>query len=704
MKRISFLFLIMLFLCILSISHAEEAQNITDEFNITSMSKRDTSRVTDGKINTSLKTKAYSQLCFEVEAKEDAKCYGMYIQFNETPESWHVERQDGFKWEIIFTSTGNMKHVYVPLDGIGHFRVIKNSTTQHLVSEITLFSEGEVPSWVQRWNYTPDEVRPEKADIMILVGHPDDEWLFMGGTIPHYIIGQDKNVVVVYATCQNRTRGSELLNGLWQAGMRNYPVIGDFHDGFSSNVKDGYRKWNNSQFNHFVAEQIRKYRPDVLITHDVNGEYGHGGHMVCAASAQKVVPNTALDSYDPESFEKWGAWQVQKLYLHLYKENPIHMDWRVPLKEASGKTALDIAIDGYACHESQHTAGSSVLDGEKFSVKDTGEFSCSEFGLAYSTVGLDVKKNDFLENVAPQPLESKTTSETPTSTNSLNIPATDENGYLLEGTFDYANTEEGRWIHLSPTLQIRIQRYCDIIANTTWYEANIICDIDKGVNVTTFPSVVGQRGKHHVPPVDIVTANQLIFACSTDYYTYRTSGVNEDGIVIRDSEILSDETYESGTKKFPPLDTGALFPDGRFQVYQSFDHTAEEYLAMGATDVFSFGPYLVKNNEINPLLKDWGLGQTPQPRMAIGMVKPGHYVLILEEGRIKNEAIGTSLYVLAQKMQLAGCTEALNLDGGQTSALYFMGEQLNRIAVYKNTTLPRQTTEVLGVGHYTVSD
>ena len=33
---------------------------------------------------------------------------------------------------------------------------------------------------------------------------------------------------------------------------------------------------------------------------------------------------------------------------------------------------------------------------------------------------------------------------------------------------------------------------------------------------------------------------------------------------------------------------------------------------------------------------------------------------------------------LAQKMQELGCTEALNLDGGGTAAMMFMGEVLNR--------------------------
>ena len=700
MRLVGVLAVLLLCLSIPQWGMAQEATDIFDAFTISGMKLRENDRMHDQKMNTGCSTKPYNKLGFEAQS-ETEKCYGLYILFNEAPKSWRIETKDGFKWHTAYEGNADMLHVYVPLDGTQHFRMTKDDLETYIIKEMYLLSEGEVPSWVQQWKYTAPDERPDKADIMVLSGHPDDEWLFMGGTIPYYTMEKEKNVVVVYATCGTPVRASELLNGLWQSGVRNYPVIGTFRDGFSKSLEKGYSIWNKKKFNHFLAEQIRRYRPDVMVTHDVNGEYGHGAHMVCADASQYIVEQTNDATYAPESVEKWGTWQVQKLYLHLFEENPIHMDWRIPMK--NGATPFEIAEKGYACHVSQHDAGTAVGDGEKFAVKDTGDLSCSEFGLAFTTVGVDVAKNDFLENVVPQEVP-----EEPIKAIELTVkaqPITDAQGYMISGEYTEINEAEGKWVYLSTDLQVRIIRYHDRVAKTTWYEANIHCKTEDGVKLATYPSVVGKRGTHAVQPDEIAKLHQLIFACTTDYFTYRTGGIRADGIVIRGGELLCNETYPSGTKKFPTLDTGALYADGRFMVYQSSDVQAEQYIEMGATDVFCFGPYLIKEGEVNPLLKDWSLGKTPQPRMGMGMVSPGHYVVIMEEGRFDKEAIGTSLYTLALKLQEAGVVEGLNLDGGQTAAMCFMGERITRVASYSNNrTYPRDTTEVLGVGVYSVSE
>ena len=51
-------------------------------------------------------------------------------------------------------------------------------------------------------------------------------------------------------------------------------------------------------------------------------------------------------------------------------------------------------------------------------------------------------------------------------------------------------------------------------------------------------------------------------------------------------------------------------------------------------------------------------------------------------------------------MLAAGCTEALNLDGGQTALMTFMGTRITRIGRYAGgRTTPRETTEIMGIGH-----
>jgi len=98
-------------------------------------------------------------------------------------------------------------------------------------------------------------------------------------------------------------------------------------------------------------------------------------------------------AYQDKRLQETAPWQISKLYLHLYKEGAIRMDWRVPLARFGGKTAFDMAEDAFACHVSQqHT---------EYKVEDFGPYDNAEFGLAFSRVGEDVEKNDFFENVPP---------------------------------------------------------------------------------------------------------------------------------------------------------------------------------------------------------------------------------------------------------------------------------------------------------------
>ena len=75
--------------------------------------------------------------------------------------------------------------------------------------------------------------------------------------------------------------------------------------------------------------------------------------------------------------------------------------------------------------------------------------------------------------------------------------------------------------------------------------------------------------------------------------------------------------------------------------------------------------------------------------MALGMVEPGHYIVLDVTGRTYNKKAaipgvsetstsnGVYLDWVALKMLELGATEAINLDGGWTTSLCFLGESLN---------------------------
>ncbi|KAA3440262.1 phosphodiester glycosidase family protein [Rufibacter hautae] len=64
----------------------------------------------------------------------------------------------------------------------------------------------------------------------------------------------------------------------------------------------------------------------------------------------------------------------------------------------------------------------------------------------------------------------------------------------------------------------------------------------------------------------------------------------------------------------------------------------------------------------------------PNPRTVMGYTPDQKLIILMVEGRNKGVAEGASLDQLAQLMVRLGCQEAVNLDGGGSSALYVKGK------------------------------
>ena len=269
--------------------------------------------------------------------------------------------------------------------------------------EISAFTEGTVPDWVQRWK-PPVE---GKADLVLFTAHADDDQLFFAGILPYYAGELGYNVQTVYLTDHQEGepyRTHELLNGLWAVGVDIYPVLPDLPDFIQPTMEKTYqgyswRGYTREMLLDYVVENVRRFRPLVAIGHDVEGEYGHGMHMVYADLLMEAVQVASDASVFPESAQRYGTWDTPKTYLHLYEENPIVMDWDIPLENFGGMTAFQVTQQlGFPCHESQFEIFDYYLT-YKSSAKEITSCSPCEYGLFRTTVGEDVQKNDFFENL-----------------------------------------------------------------------------------------------------------------------------------------------------------------------------------------------------------------------------------------------------------------------------------------------------------------
>lgn len=687
----------------LSVAFAAEANDITEDckFKVCSSGRKYT-LMTDKKYTSYWESNKIKTPWIAITAPEGKPIAGLYVCFGNMPESWEIQTSDdGKDWFTAVPGDTRFLHAYVALpQPAQHVRlaVTSEKKTALRINDLFLLSEGDLPDWVQVWQPTE-----EKADILFLSTHPDDELIFFGGAIPTYAVEQQRKVVVAYFTRSNTTRSSELLNGLWHMGVRTYPVIGNFKDSYAKSLKAAYKSaGGKGKVNEWIVGLYRQYKPEVVVTQDTNGEYGHKQHMMIADAAQNCIALAANEDEFTASTIAYGTWQVKKLYLHLYPENQITFDWTVPLKSMNGATGIELAEEAYTLHKTQASSGMSVTE--------TGtKYDNRVFGLAFTTVGEDVRKDDFLENIYDAPgsynAAANNVAATPAPTEvpayMAHMPALNAKGFLDEGEYLYSSEDEGLWIYVSQTSKVIIQRKYDATQPLTWFEADLYGDLDAGEMLRTVQNDPEKMGKVRVDATETAKKHNVVFAMNTDYYTYRVAVNNNrhTGIVIRDGRILYDDPYtekQVTNSMFPNLDMLAFMPDGSLKVYHSWEKTAQEFIDEGVQTVYSFGPYLLLDGKVSE--RAYANNENKNPRCAIGMVEPGHYVAIMCEGRLKRSA-GVTISYLAKMMRAKGCQVAFNMDGGQTAVMVFMGKQLNQIGAYDGgKTNSRPTSEVLGFG------
>ena len=176
-------------------------------------------------------------------------------------------------------------------------------------------------------------MKPPKT--LVLTGaHPDDETLGIGGTLAQYAAAGYK----VYYVCGTRGEVGEVAPEF----MKGYASIAELrtHElecaarvlGLADVIYLGYRDsgmagTNDNKHTKALAaapveevakrivEIIRRLKPEVIITSDPRGGYGHPDHI--AIHRATVIAYKAAG--DPQKYPECGpAFQPQKLYYHVF--------------------------------------------------------------------------------------------------------------------------------------------------------------------------------------------------------------------------------------------------------------------------------------------------------------------------------------------------------------------------------------------------
>ena len=285
------------------------------------------------------------------------------------------------------------------------------------------------------------------------------------------------------------------------------------------------------------------------------------------------------------------------------------------------------------------------------------------------------------------------------------FPPLSAEGFLPENEPEYIfiDAENGIWRYASQTLKIEINRHTQAKPKLRWLAAEIF--VKPGTDFLRMVPVDAQnmdkvQDKYKAKPVVIAKDNKLVFSMNGDYFLYRVGRTVRDksyaiGVVIRGGQLLFDKQPKPDRDIYPPLDMVALYPDGDMRVFYANEITAQELLSSGARDVLTFGPALIRDGILRDDYKQWGT--TMQPRVAIGMVEKGHYWALVVEGRIR-QSLGTTALGTGEIMRDLGCVTAFNLDGGWSSAMVFMGKQLNQLDNKGVRDNAREQNEIMGIG------
>jgi N-acetyl-1-D-myo-inositol-2-amino-2-deoxy-alpha-D-glucopyranoside deacetylase len=208
--------------------------------------------------------------------------------------------------------------------------------------------------------------------LMLVHAHPDDETIGQGATMASYAargtyvtlvtctLGEEGEVLVPELEhlasdrddALGRHRITELANAMKELGVTDHRFLGGagrfrdsgmvWHEQGHATAGDDVREdtfWRADLLEaaEFLVEIIREVRPQVLVTYDEFGGYGHPDHVQAHRVATYATSLAAVPSYRPEL---GGAWDIAKVYWGAMSQSRMREGLRA-LRAAGDTTSFE---------------------------------------------------------------------------------------------------------------------------------------------------------------------------------------------------------------------------------------------------------------------------------------------------------------------------------------------------------------------------
>ncbi|KHD15654.1 phosphodiester glycosidase family protein [Clostridium butyricum] len=164
--------------------------------------------------------------------------------------------------------------------------------------------------------------------------------------------------------------------------------------------------------------------------------------------------------------------------------------------------------------------------------------------------------------------------------------------------------------------------------------------------------------------VAAVNGGAFVDQSSTSQWT--GNGGIPSGIVMSGGEVVHNDLGEGNKTELLAIDKQGVMIVGKYSIDDLKERKIQEAL--------SFGPTLVVNGKMTPMSGDGGWGIAP--RTAIGQRQDGAIILLVIDGRGVG-SLGATLKETQEIMYQLGAVNAMNLDGGKSTTLYYDGEVRN---------------------------
>lgn len=245
---------------------------------------------------------------------------------------------------------------------------------------------------------------------------------------------------------------------------------------------------------------------------------------------------------------------------------------------------------------------------------------------------------------------------------------------------------QGESVYEDDSIRVEIERM--EVNRTQCYVARIT--IRDASQLRTAPAYAFNRAQ--TAEIDAIARRvNAVFAVSGDYFAYQLQ--NKGSYLIRQGQMYADVPIDG--RDVLVIDSAGDFHIVRGGVKEETKAAIEALSPLGIVNTFNFGPGLVIEGEVLDPAYDavFNFSEGKHRRCAIAQVERGklEYLCICCDGSKDEGSTGMTLAEFSAFVASLGVQNAYNLDGGNTTAMYFGGSKINA----ENSAYSRPISDII---------